>query len=381
MVAFFMRVLHVITDTNIGGAGRYLLNLLSQPAFAQIEVILACPDGELGKRIDSAGFRRSKVSAKDISFSPSFTLEIGKLIRQTKPDIVHTHASLSGRIAAKGLGVPVVYTKHGLTINCPSPRGTKPPGFFQKFLNNLASRLLSDAIIAISQGVYDDLVGAGVETSRVWLVLHGVDLDEFKPRDPLKRLDDGCPKTVVVGTLARLDPVKGLDVFIEAAQMVIPSCPQARFIIAGTGFMEKALKAKIRELRLDSFVQMAGFVHDVSGFLSDLDIFVLPSLSEGLGLSVLEAMAQGLPVIATRVGGIPEAVEDGVTGILVEPGNPRLLAQSIARLAIDPQLAAGMGLEGRERAQRLFDAKLMAQNTVDVYRKVFEGGKRRGLRL
>ena len=114
-----MRVLHIITDTNIGGAGRYLLNLLVQPAFDDIDVVVACPDGDLAQRIDNAGLKRINISGKDISFSVPLTFELMKVMRQITPALVHTHSSLSGRIAARVLRIPVVYTKHNL-VRIPS---------------------------------------------------------------------------------------------------------------------------------------------------------------------------------------------------------------------------------------------------------------------
>ncbi len=230
----------------------------------------------------------------------------------------------------------------------------------------MASRILSDKIIAISDCVRQDLIESGVDPSRVVCILNGIEISQFRAGNVPKGCGvsagvNGSEGQVLVGTVARLHPVKALDVFIEAARITLASFPNARFIIGGTGPMEDALRAKIRDLKLEPYVKMAGFVEDVPEFLSGLDIFVLSSDAEGLGLVVLEAMAQGLPVVATAVGGVPEAVKDEETGFLAPPRNARLLAQSIARLAIDPDMAARMGAAGRKRAEELFDAKLMAQ--------------------
>ena len=240
----------------------------------------------------------------------------------------------------------------------------------------MASRILSDKIIAISDCVRQDLIESGVDPSRVVCILNGIEISQFGAGNVPKGGGvsagvNGSEGQVMVGTVARLHPVKALDVFVEAARITLASFPNARFIIGGTGPMEDALRAKIRDLKLEPYVKMAGFVEDVPEFLAGLDIFVLSSDAEGLGLVVLEAMAQGLPVVATAVGGVPEAVKDEETGFLVPPRNARLLAQSIARLAIDPDMAARMGAAGRKRAEELFDAKLMAQKTVQVYRETW----------
>lgn len=375
-----MKVLHIITDTNIGGAGRYLLNLLTQPAFSDIDVTVACPDGELGDRLDNANIGRINISGRDVSFSGPLTIELLKIMRGHKPDLVHTHSSLSGRIAAKILGIPVVYTKHG-QARVPSASGqmSRPAGPVKQRMNRMASRILSDKIIAISDCVRQDLIESGVDPSRVVCILNGIEISQFGAGNVPKGGGvsagvRGSEGQVMVGTVARLHPVKALDVFVEAARITLASFPNARFIIGGTGPMEDALRAKIRDLKLEPYVKMAGFVEDVPEFLAGLDIFVLSSDAEGLGLVVLEAMAQELPVVATAVGGVPEAVKDEETGFLVPPRNARLLAQSIARLAIDPDMAARMGAAGRKRAEELFDAKLMAQKTVQVYRQTLKRG-------
>jgi len=146
-------------------------------------------------------------------------------------------------------------------------------------------------------------------------------------------------------------------------------------MIGGTGPLEEELRRKIRELKLEPYVRMAGFIEDVPSFLSELDVFVLPSDSEGIGLAIMEAMATGLPVVATAVGGVPEVVSDGQTGILVPPRQPKLLAQAIVRLLVDPDLARAMGAAGRNRVEALFDAKVMAERTVAVYRSLVRSSR------
>lgn len=366
-----MRVLHIITDTNIGGAGRYLLNLLAQPAFDDIDVVVACPDGDLAERIDNAGLTRINISGRDTSFSVPLTFELMKVMRKVRPCLVHTHSSLSGRIAARVLGIPVVYTKHNL-VRIPSAGGKIPPpaGPIKQRLNRMAAKMLADAAIAVSRGVYDELIESGLDESMVHCVQNGIDLGPYKPVDLAKKRAGS--DTVVIGTVARLHPQKALEVMLDAAKLVVASLPAARFVIGGTGPMEQLLKERIAELRLEPYVKMVGFVEDVPGFLSGLDIYALSSDYEGLPLAVLEAMAAGLPIASTAVGGVPEAVIDGENGFLVPPRNSRLLAQAIVRLAVDPESAARMGAQSRKRMEELFDAKIMARKTVEVYHKVLK---------
>jgi glycosyltransferase involved in cell wall biosynthesis len=399
-----LKVLHVITDTNIGGAGRYLLYLLPQPAFRGLDIGVACPDGKLAGRLESAGIRRLTISGRDISHSPRLTMELAALMKEEKPDIVHTHGSLSGRMAARLRRIPVVYTKHG-QARVPNDRGIlpPPPGPFARFLNRIAARVLADRVIAVSEGVRQELEETGISPSMITAILNGIDMSPYKrrarrpstrssarsstqsssqpPTQPADGQDGTDRRSFLIGTLARLSPPKGIDTMIEAAKIVIASYPSVRFVIAGTGPLETDLSRKVRDLRLEPYVRMPGFVDDVPGFLAGLDLYVLPSDTEGTPLALIEAMAAGLPVVATRVGGVPEVVIDGVTGLLVPPRQPKALAQAIVRLLVDPDLAKSMGASGRERAETVFDAKVTAEKTVEVYRDVLASKEKRRLRV
>lgn len=383
-----MKVLHVITDTNFGGAGRYLLYLVPQPAFEGHDVAVACPDGELQKRLDAAGIRRVPIySGKDVTHSVKLTRELYEVFRREMPDVVHTHSCLSGRIAARLAGIPVVYTKHN-QVRIPDARGITPPpaGFGKRLVNRLINNLLSDRVIAISEGVQRELVESGVKPSMISTIPNGIDLTPYRPKRygakaAAEEADPSTPsgkRGPLIGAVARLHRQKALDVFLEAAKLVLASEPSARFIIGGTGPLEDDLKAKIRELRMEPYVKMPGFVYDVPAFLENLDIYVLSSDYEGIGLAIIEAMAAGLPVVATAVGGVPEAIVDGVNGILVPPRQPKTLAQAIVRLVVDPDMARAMGEAGRARAEELFDARVMAEKTLTVYRRLAARKRRRG---
>jgi glycosyltransferase involved in cell wall biosynthesis len=361
-----LRILHVITDTNIGGAGRYLLNLLKQPAFGDFDVLIACPDGELAERIDARKWKRINISGRDVSFSLKLVPELMKIIKKEKADVVHTHSSLSARIAARTLGVPVVYTKHGM-VRIPNAKGVIPgrTGPFKRSFNRLFAKMFSQKVIGVSQAICDELIESGIPEDMVVAIPNGIDLEEFKMT---LREDSVRSKGPLVGTVARLDRSKALDVFLESAKIIVSSEPSTRFVIGGTGPLETELKDKIKQLRLEGFVNMVGFVDDVPSFLNSLDVYVLSSDYEGLGLAILEAMACGLPVVATNVGGVPEVVLDGETGFLVPPRQPRTMAQAIVRLLVDSDLAKTMGKVGRSRVEEVFDAKVMAEKTARVYR-------------
>ncbi|MDI6893219.1 MAG: glycosyltransferase [Bacillota bacterium] len=361
-----MRVLHIITDTNVGGAGRYLLNLLGSRAFAGLDVTVACPQGELARRVDALGVSRMEVSGRDVSWSWPLLRELHAAIRRLRPHVVHTHASLAGRVAARLGGVPVVYTKHNV-VRIPTAAGVVPPaaGPAKRLFNRWSGRLLADRVIAVSGAVGMQLAEAGFDPRRVVTIPNGIDLRPFVGVEARRER----PLGYRVGTAARLTYQKGLDILIEAAARVVAGEPRARFVIGGEGPERPRLEEMIRARGLEGRVTLAGFVQDVPAFLAGLDIYVLSSRYEGLPLATLEAMAAALPVVATDVGGVAEAVVDGVTGLLVPPGDAAALAAAILALLRDPERVRSLGRAGRQRVEAQFDCELMAARVVDVYRQ------------
>ena len=178
----------------------------------------------------------------------------------------------------------------------------------------------------------------------------------------------------IVLTVARLDPQKNLSDLIRAAAQV----PEARFLVAGEGPMRSALESEIRAHALDGRVELLGFRSDVAELLRACDLFVLPSLFEGLPLSVLEAMAAGKPVIASRVGGTDEAVVHGETGILVPPSDPAALARAIRELLADPATAQAYGARGRARVAREFSVDAMVERVSALYDELLAGRSGKG---
>lgn len=445
-----MRVLHVITDTNIGGAGRYLLAMLKiikeRSSELLEEMIVACPQGMLADELSLIGVPIFHHGGRDVSFSPGLTIEIARLIQQVKPQIVHTHACLSARIASRFLGVPVVYTKHSfdtdngygrrsttdemragaepaegsmaceVTVTGASSAGglqrrrnAEPPGrarygltgvmrWLYRLSNRVASRCLCERVIAVSDAVACALQDSGVPSSMIVTIYNGVDPREYGPA-AYGSASMGAPATseevagalcgrgrdetsraLIVGTVARLHRDKGLDVLVDAAMILTSQLEKApgrpassnevRFVVAGDGPEKSALVEKIRKSGLNGVFELVGHIRDVPGFLKGLDLFVLPSRREALGLSILEAMASELPVVATYVGGIPEVVVNGQTGLLVEPDNPEELCRALVSLLADPELRAAMGKRGRVRVENLFDVRQTVEKTLQLYRGI-----------
>jgi glycosyltransferase involved in cell wall biosynthesis len=227
-----------------------------------------------------------------------------------------------------------------------------------------------DCFIAASDAIRAMLVADGIEAGRVVTVHEGIDVDRVvaEPAAPIHAefwLPTHAP---LVGNVAALVPHKGQRHLIEAAALVVREVPDARVVILGEGELRPALERQIRDLRLDKHVILAGFRPDVLAFHKGFDLFVLSSVTEGLGTSLLDAMASSKAIVATRAGGIPEVVVDGVTGLLVPPRDHHALAAALVRLLKDPALRERMGRAGFERVGTSFSAARMVDETLSVYR-------------
>jgi glycosyltransferase involved in cell wall biosynthesis len=229
-----------------------------------------------------------------------------------------------------------------------------------------------DCFICASEAIRQMLVADGVPEARTVTVHEGIDLDRVTtaPRANLHEELFLPHQAPVVGNVAALVPHKGQRHLVEAAALVVRKVPDARFVVAGEGELRQSLERQIREHRLEKHVFLAGFRPDVLSLHKAFDIFVMSSITEGLGTSLLDAMAAGKPIVATATGGIPEVVDDGVTGFLVQPRDNRGMADAIVKLLKDDDLRQRMGLAGLKRARERFSADRMLRETLRVYQRV-----------
>ncbi|MGB9791724.1 MAG: glycosyltransferase [Thermacetogeniaceae bacterium] len=363
-----LRALHIISDTNIGGAGRHLLNLLKHCASWGVDAEVACPEGsQLAPLCRELGVRVHELEElpPDASFSWKNAWRqipaLVRLIREGSFDVVHTHASFAGRLAAALAGAPlIVFTKHTFD---PVPAGRGIKGW----LRGLVNRATCDAAIAVSEAVRENLIRDGIPPERIEVIPNGVDLEAFRRSGVAQR---EWPGKYLVGVVARLSPEKGHRFFLEAARIIAADVEGVTFVIVGGGPLEGELKEYSRELGIGERVVFAGHRHDIPRVLEQLDVLVLPSLYEAQGLSLVEGMCMGVPCVATAVGGVPEVISDGVSGLLVEPGNPEALAAAVMRILRDPSLASRLG-EAAQREARRFDARNMAKKVTDLYWKCY----------
>lgn len=370
-----IKVIHVLSDMKIGGAGRWLLNLLGTVDKGKFDIKVVLPEGSmLTAKVTELGFEVIPVEGmKDKSFDAGAVRRILAIFRREKPQIVHTHASLSARIAAKLEGTKIINTKH-----CIDRRKTGLKKLAGAFMNNL----LSDSVIAVSEAARQNLLDNGVDEDKISVIYGGIKpIVELEAEEKLIIREKWgiSEKDVVVGIVARLAAVKGHKYFLEAAKIISRDNNNVRFFIAGSGPKEQELKELVKGLGLEEKVIFTGFIEDVSEILNIIDINVISSLSEALCLSLIEGMSIGKPSVGTNTGGVPEVVKDGHNGFLVPSGDSNLLADAVLKLVRDPIHRKTMGDRGRLLVDDKFTAASMAQNIEKLYQTVtMKNGRERG---
>ena len=297
---------------------------------------------------------------------------IRRLIRDVRPDIVETHttkAGIVGRLAARLEGSPVVvHVYHGHVLH-------GHYGAIKTRLARSAERALarvSDRLLAVSARVKDDLVKFKVAPpDRISVVEPGLDLAPMvrtRERQGALRhelgLDPGAP---LVGIVGRLTEIKNHRLFLVAAARVLAVRPDAHFVVVGDGDLGPEIRARARRVGLSSRVTFTGWRHDLARIYADLDVLVSCSKSEGTPFAIIEAMAAECPVVATAVGGVPDLLDDAVTGLLVPPGQPEPLAAAILQLVSDPGFARGLARSATVRAKVRFSPARLASDMDALY--------------
>jgi glycosyltransferase involved in cell wall biosynthesis len=356
-----VRILHVDSGRDWRGGQNQVWLTASGMAARGHEVTLACRAGSpLGARARAAG-----LPLRELGFggelSPRTAVAMARILEDVRPDVIQAHDphALTGCLLAMAPRPrrPVVATRRVDFV----PRSA---------LSRLKYRMCP-RVIAVSGAVRDVLLAVGVADDQLRLVYEGVPdrTPRTGGRDALAAL--GVPSDArVVGNIAALVDHKDHDTLLGAAALVTAAREDARFVIVGDGERREPLLARARALGIAERVVFAGFRDDVDRLLPAFDIFCLSSHMEGLGTSLLDAMAFGRPVVGTAAGGIPEAVEDGVTGRIVPTRNPRALAGALLEVLADPARAAEMGRAGRRRFEERFSAERMVTQTLAVYEEL-----------
>ncbi|MFQ5540472.1 MAG: glycosyltransferase family 4 protein [Candidatus Binatia bacterium] len=355
-----LKILHIDPERAWGGGESQVIGLLSYLSLRGHQNHLLCrPDGLLFGEAQKRGIAIFPVSIRnDLDLRPIFSLR--RLIREERYDIVHFHTK---RAHALSLWLGRVHPEVKWVVT----RRMDYPVRKNWYSHYLYNRRV-DGVIAISQKIAALLVEGGVRREKIRVIHSGIDPAPFQKVGGAGR-NSSMP---VIGTVAVLEERKGYRFLLEAAAILKQQGHRLTYRFAGDGSQREDLQKIAMGLGLHEEVDFVGFVPDTPSFLSMIDIFVLPSLFEGLGVAVLEAMAAGKPVVATRVGGLPELVDDPVTGLLVPPRDSWALARSISQLLSQKGLAQGMGGRARERVQQYFTMEQMAKKNEDYYHELHQ---------
>jgi glycosyltransferase involved in cell wall biosynthesis len=369
-------ILYVIPRMSIGGAQTHLLEvlrLLNRRRFSPILCCLATDRGDphdLLQRVQELDVPILDARVRDVSYSlirPHAFLQMARVarrVRDSRIQVVHSylfHGNWFGTLMARLARVPVVIaSKRSLDVY--SRTGER---WACRVVNRLADR-----VTANSRAVRDHVHQTeGCPLEKIVVIPNGIDLNRVNSRNGTGRTEslNSAPSGPVVGTVGRLSWKKGQVDLLDAAAEVLGRVPKACFLLVGDGPLQGELQSRAKKLGIEDHVRFAGSVEDGAAVLSQMDIFVLPPHMEGMSNSLLEAMAAGKPVVATNVGGNPEVVVDGKTGLLVPPGNPKALARAILRLLAAPGLARGLGEAGRVRAESEFTTGAMVARLEGLY--------------
>jgi glycosyltransferase involved in cell wall biosynthesis len=358
-----MKLAHVETGMHLYGGAQQVAYLLDGLGRRGVHNLLVCPPGAA---IGAAFLGHPMVKVLETPCSGDadlgFILRLRRLLAEERPDLVHLHsrrgADVLGGLAARWAGVPAVLSRR---VDNPESR----------FAASIKYPLY-ERVICISEGIAAVLRAEGVATSRLRVVRSAVDPAPWaqpEPRDAFLREFGFTGEAPVIGVVAQLIERKGHRYLFEALAR-IGAAQDWRLLVLGQGPERQPLEALAKELQIGPRVSFAGFRKDLPRWLGNLDLLVHPALMEGLGVSLLQASAAGVPIIASRAGGIPEAVREGENGLLVEPADVDGLTAALRRLLADPAERRRLGDDGRRLIAREFSTETMVDGNLEIYRRL-----------
>ncbi len=363
-----MKVLLLTTHLNIGGVAVYTVNLARGLKKKNISVWIASSGGDLVKAVEESGIFHLPLGIKTKSeFNPKLIFAFFELlifIKKNNIDVIHAQTRVTQVLAylcSRFSGASYVSTCHG---------------FFKK--TRIARKLFGawgGHVIAISDAVVDHLVkDFNVKRKSIFLIYNGVDNEAFsqaigKDEKGILKSNLGLAKSPVIGSISRLSPVKGLRYLLFAMKDILREMPEVRLLLVGEGPSKEYLLGLAKKLGIENNVFFALNTTQTQRFLSIIDVFIFYSLEEGLGLSLLEALASGKPCVASNVGGVSSIVEDGVTGILVPPKDTHALKDAIIKILKDKKLSVSLAKKGNALIKEKFSLEKMVEGVVDVYKE------------
>lgn len=376
-----MKILEFITPSNVGGAENYLVNLSTRLKKKGHDVYILSsnpknrknPDLSVEEFLTKSGLAFKLINI-GFKYSPFSILKVLYFAKKNNIEIIHSHlskANIIGAVVSKILGLKSVATAHGI--------------------NKMSQYKYSGHIICVSNAVRDNLSAQGISGKALSVIYNGIDTDRFNPAAEglhkksikgnligknNKNKDgndaaDNNNESFSVGLIARLSREKGADLFLEAASCVLDKIPKAKFFIAGNGVLKDELIKKANNLKINNSVYFLGFIgFNLVSFINELDIIVVPSLKEGLSLSLLESMSMEKTVIVSNAGGMPEVVEDGKNGFIVEKGDIDGICQKLIFIYNNPALTKKIGEEARKTVIEKFNTDTMANKTEELFKAI-----------
>ncbi len=370
-----LRILIVVDSLNVGGAERHVVDLALTLHREGHAVTVACSVlGSLAEPLEAARIPVRPLLGRIVKrrISLPYARAIRGLLGRERFDLVHAHiyaSAAASALATVGTGVPLVVTEH--TEALWQGRGGRllSPWMYRRVAH----------VIAVSDAIRRRLVERdGVAPNKITLLPNSVPPARQTHGDALPLPAELAEGSLLVGVVARLQPEKGVGSFLRAAAHVARELPAARFVVVGDGPLRKELLGLAEELGVHDRVLFLGFRPDAQALLGLMDVVAVPSVSEGTPLVVLEAMAAAVPVVASRVGGIPGQIQPGREGILVPPGDAKALGDALLSLLRDPERARRMGEAGRLRAETEFSHENMVRKVEGIYRDALTGLKSSG---
>ena len=368
-----LSVLQFLTIFGIGGTERQVLNLVQGMNRSRFGIEVACLKrwGALLPEMEATGVSITEYKTTSLynHVAAWNQMKFLRHLKRRKIDIVHTYGFYSnvfGLAPARLAGAGAVLASIRDTGEHQTP--------MQKRIEKLFCRM-ADCIVTNAEAVRRRLTDEGYDAAKIVVIHNGIELSRYtkKPAElGLHRELGVAPTTPLVAVFARLNELKGIEYFLRAAAGLIEHFNDVRFLIVGDGASRPELEKYVERLGLSKHVVFLGFRLDVPTLLSEIAVSVLPTLSEGFSNSLLEAMAASVPVVATDVGGNPEVVEKGVTGLLVPPRDAEALARAIGQFLDQPSLGTKFGVAGRERVSKRFTLEQMTQSTERLYERLTE---------
>jgi glycosyltransferase involved in cell wall biosynthesis len=369
-----INILHIYQNSKIGGVQQQLLSLLKAYSREMFNPIFCClgPKEEIGKEIEGTKIEFIPLNKLRYNrFSPGIVLELYRLMKKKQIHVVRTHryrSNLYGRLAAFLAGVPVIIASvHD------NYRTDKRPQ--RRIMNRILSKI-TDKIVAVSENVKEDIIRYdSIDPSKIEVIPNGIDVERFNPEKntaDIRKEFSLEQDDIVIGFIGRIVPAKGLEYLLNALPYLKEEFKSIKLLIVGEGSLVEELKARAKKNNIFDNILFTGRRRDIPDILASINIFVMPSIAEGLPNALLEAMAMGKPIVTTEVGGIPEIVKNGFNGLLVPPRDTLSLSKAIKELISNDRLAAKLGQAARDLVHDNLSIKAIAQKWQSLYLSILK---------